>query len=238
MPLHVLRRDDGEEDVARCSLVDEPQPLARPSRGGSGEPVRARVALRDAGRPALPQAQVEVRIGRERGRDPAILREPDAIHVTWILDPVDPCPNRVRALTRRRQGRDGRVVEAADLDELDVVVRLERIADTGAGYERAFGTLRMPNPAASSLPGAPTSTAERRMISNSWVASSAGATRPDPRRRSRDERRREARPVARAPALAERGCDGDRDAGRCEVDEARAARERRDGVRRSRSRRP
>ena len=58
------------------------------------EPVRPGDPLRDADRCLLPEAEIEVRIGRQRRREPAVLREPDAVDVTGVLDRRRAAPGR------------------------------------------------------------------------------------------------------------------------------------------------
>src|SRR4029077_16334306 len=83
-----------------------------------------------------PNEQLHVRL-RQRGHTNGPPRgEPDAIHVARILEAVEPggqsgAPPRLRG--ERAKAREER---SAGLDEVDVVVWLERVAERGGIHER------------------------------------------------------------------------------------------------------
>ena len=157
-------------------------------------------------------------------------RQPDAEDVARILVRVDASDDSGPLLGLRRQRCGVREVAVAVRgDLLDVVVRLERIADRGRCCDRG-GEVQHPEAC--------------RGIASRLVDVARGAAKdlchlsrvevgphcPEPCRGARDERGREARPGRRPPVLAERARDEDAVAGRCDVDVRRAAGERRDAA--------
>ena len=94
----------------------------------------------------------------------------------------------------------------------------------GVGYESAAATFSIPKPEAWS-PGRCDVAPSSRRTSATWPASSSGFSAVHPRGGARDRQRREARPRARAPVLADGAHQQGLASGRRQVDVRRAARE-------------
>ena len=83
-------REVREPARRRCCEVIS---LRASRRDRPGEPVTADDPLGDARRALLPEAEVDVGVGGHGGGDAAVLRQPDAIDVARVFDPVDARPH-------------------------------------------------------------------------------------------------------------------------------------------------
>ena len=110
---HALRRVRRRGTRTGRALVREREPLARPGCDRSGEPIVSRDALDDAGVPCFQSPRSTLRVGGQGGGDAAVLRQPDAVDVAGVLDPVEARLHRRRRLRLRRQRRDRVVVETS-----------------------------------------------------------------------------------------------------------------------------
>ena len=144
-------------------------------------------------------------------REAPVSRQPDAVDVARILDPVDAGLTVADRRRGRCERRDRVVVEPTGADELDVVVRLERIGDRRRVGERG-GDVEQAEAGGVVPPGRADVDGRAAHHLEQLRCVELGPHGPDPGARARDERCREARAVAVAPALAAGGGDRDVDA--------------------------